>query len=148
MSLTTRHCVKWFRQLVVNCQEDNFPSFPPSWKNNILSIGVLALTSTIGGPQLKTNQNNWIKMVHKIPDKNMNSRVGEKRQPQWSRSFSGRGHPYKENEWCLSSDRLNLARGHPLQKWSFDQWEGSMLRSWLPIGQNLILVFFHPSWYL
>ena len=55
----------------------------------------------------------------------MDNRVGEKRQPQWSRSFSCRGHPYKENEWCLSSDRLNWRGGHPLQELSFDQWEAS-----------------------
>ena len=67
-------------------------------------------------------------------------RVGEKRQHQWSQSFSCMGHPYKPNEWCLSSDRLNWARGHPLQVLSFDQWEGFMFRSWLHIGQNLKLV--------
>ena len=48
----------------------------------------------------------------------------------WSRSFSGRGHRYKENEWCLSSDRLNLARGHPLQALGYFMWQ--QLRGIMP----------------
>ena len=45
----------------------------------------------------------------------ISNRVGGSRQPHMSRSFTVRGHPYKENEWSLSSHRHKATGGHVSQ---------------------------------
>ena len=60
-------------------------------------------------------------------------RVSESRQHTWSRSFSNRADPYKEELWCPRSDGVNLASGQLPQNSTKVYW------------QTLFIAFLFPN---